>query len=148
MSNIAVIGGINHDIVIRVPRIPENGETIHRGQIAHYSGGKGSNQAVAAARAGSVVSMIGAVGADNPGRDLLASLNSHGINTHHVVQTEASTTGTALITVDSKGLNTIAVAEGPIIASSPPAFNQRSPKSLPKPYSASAKCRTRQSKQA
>lgn len=112
MSNIAVIGGINHDIVIRVPRIPQSGETIHRGQIAHYSGGKGANQAVAAARAGSVVSMIGAVGADNPGRDLLASLNSNGVNTNHVVQTEASTTGTALITVDSKGLNTIAVAEG------------------------------------
>ena len=112
MSNIAVIGGINHDIVIRVPRIPERGETIHRGQIEHYSGGKGANQAVAAARSGSVVSMIGAVGADNPGRDLLASLNVHSINTHHVVQTEASTTGTAFITVDSKGLNTIAVAEG------------------------------------
>jgi ribokinase len=112
MSNIAIIGGINHDIVIRVPRIPQSGETVHCGQIAHYSGGKGANQAVAAARAGSVVSMIGAVGADNPDHDLLASLDSHGVNTSYVVQIDASTTGTALITVDSKGLNTIAVAEG------------------------------------
>ena len=64
MTRIAVVGGINQDIVIHLPRIPRPGETVHHGRLARYAGGKGANQAVAAARAGAAVSMLGAVGTD------------------------------------------------------------------------------------
>ena len=93
MSNIAVIGGINHDIVIRVPRIPERGETIHRGQIAHYSGGKGANQAVAAARMGAEVSMIGRVGEDEYGVELIKNLTSEGIDVRYVYKDSDAQSG-------------------------------------------------------
>ncbi len=112
MSHIAVVGGINQDIVIHVPRIPQPGETVHHGRLGRYAGGKGANQAVAAARAGASVSMLGAVGTDAAGDDLLQGMAANGVNTTHVARVESSATGTALIAVDSAGSNSIAVAEG------------------------------------
>lgn len=112
MSRIAVVGGINQDIVIHVPRIPRPGETVHHGRLAHYAGGKGANQAVAAARAGATVSMLGAVGADAAGDDLLQGMAADGVDTAHVARVGSAATGTALIAVDDAGANSIAVAEG------------------------------------
>lgn len=112
MSRIAVVGSINQDIVIRVPRIPHPGETVHHGRLGHYAGGKGANQAVAAARGGAQVSMLGAVGTDAAGDDLRRGLTAHGVDTRHVARVESAATGTALIAVDDAGANSIAVAEG------------------------------------
>ena len=112
MSRIAVVGSINQDIVIRVPRIPRPGETVHHGRLAHFAGGKGANQAVAAARAGATVSMLSAVGTDAAGDDLLRGLIADGVDTAHVARVDSAATGTALIAVDHAGANSIAVAEG------------------------------------
>ena len=112
MSRVVVVGGINLDIVMRVPRIPRPGETVHGGRIGRYPGGKGSNQAVAAARAGAAVAMVGAVGQDEAGKELVASLHAAGVDTDHVALTPDAATGTAMIAVDSSGANSIAVAEG------------------------------------
>ena len=65
MSRVVVVGSLNMDMVMRVPRIPRPGETVHGGRLGRYPGGKGANQAVAAARAGAVVAMVGRRG---PGR--------------------------------------------------------------------------------
>ena len=112
MSRVVVVGGINMDIVMRVPRIPRPGETVHGGRLGRYPGGKGSNQAVAAARAGATVSMVGAVGQDDAGNELLASLATAGVDADHVARTDQAATGTAMIAVDGAGANSIAVAEG------------------------------------
>ena len=112
MSRLAVVGSINQDIVIRVPRIPRPGETVHHGRLAHFAGGKGANQAVAAARAGATVSMLSAVGTDAAGDDLLRGLIADGVDATHVARVDSAATGTALIAVDSAGANSIAVAEG------------------------------------
>lgn len=112
MSRIAVVGGINQDIVIHVPRIPQPGETVHHGRLGRYAGGKGANQAVAAARAGASVSMLGAVGTDAAGDDLLQGMAADGVETAHVTRVDSAATGTALIAVDAAGANSIAVAEG------------------------------------
>ena len=112
MSRIAVVGGINQDIVIRVPRIPQPGETVHHGRLGRYAGGKGANQAVAAARAGASVSMLGAVGTDAAGDDLLRGMAADGVDTANVARVGSTATGTALIAVDAAGANSIAVAEG------------------------------------
>ncbi len=112
MSRVVVVGGINLDIVIRVPRIPRPGETVHGGRLGRYPGGKGSNQAVAAARAGGEVTMIGSVGQDDAGDELLASLAAAGVNADHVARIAEAATGTAMIAVDGSGANSIAVAEG------------------------------------
>lgn len=112
MSRIAVVGGINQDIVIHVPRIPQPGETVHHGRLGRYAGGKGANQAVAASRAGATVSMLGAVGTDPAGDDLLQGLAADGVDTASVARVGSEATGTALIAVDAAGANSIAVAEG------------------------------------
>lgn len=112
MSRIAVVGGINQDIVIHLPRIPQPGETVHHGRLGRYAGGKGANQAVAAVRAGATVSMLGAVGTDAAGDDLLRCMAADGVDTTHVARVDSAATGTALIAVDAAGANSIAVAEG------------------------------------
>ena len=112
MIRIAVVGGINQDIVIHLPRIPRPGETVHHGRLGRYAGGKGANQAVAAARAGATVSMLGAVGTDAAGDDLLQGMAADGVDTTHVTRVGSAATGTALIAVDAAGANSIAVAEG------------------------------------
>lgn len=106
------MGSLNLDLVMRVPRIPRPGETVHGGHLSRYPGGKGANQAVAAARAGASVAMVGAVGNDDAGEILLDSLARANVDCDAVHRHEHVATGTALISVDGPGANTIVLAEG------------------------------------
>lgn len=109
---ITVVGSLNMDLVIQVPHLPETGETVPGGTFATFPGGKGANQAVAAARLGAAVTMIGRVGADAFGRKLRDGLAAEGIDSSHVGMDVEAATGVALITVDRAGRNTIVVASG------------------------------------
>ncbi len=112
MPHIVVVGSLNMDLVVEVPTIPLPGETVLGKNFATFPGGKGANQAVAAARLGARVSMIGRVGQDAFGDELLASAESNGIDTTHIGRDEAEATGVAMICVDAQGQNNIAVASG------------------------------------
>jgi ribokinase len=109
---IVVIGSINMDLVIRVPRLPQAGETVLGTSFAVIPGGKGANQAVAAARLGGEVHLIGRVGQDDFGRQLLAGLRANGVNAGRVVSTPGVSSGCAAIAVDDAGENSIAVVPG------------------------------------
>jgi ribokinase len=112
---IIVIGSINMDLVCRTPRIPTAGETILGSDFFTIPGGKGANQAVAAAklvRAGTDVYMIGRVGGDDFGQRLLNGLDQHGVRTNHVIVTEGVPSGVAMILVDRTGENSIVVSPG------------------------------------
>lgn len=111
-SNVVVIGSINVDLVVTADRLPLPGETVLGGRFAIHHGGKGANQAVAAARAGATVSMIGATGNDDHGEGSLASLREEGIDVGRVRRVEREPTGVALIVVGPRGENQIAVAPG------------------------------------
>jgi ribokinase len=114
-DTLAVVGAINVDLVVRASRLPSPGETVVGGEFSQHQGGKGGNQAVAAARAlgdHGRVAMIGAVGPDTfgePARDLLAL---EGVDVAHVTLDRAAATGVALIAVDAHGENQISVAPG------------------------------------
>jgi ribokinase len=112
MGRIVVVGSCNADMVIKAPRLPRPGETVTNGAFFRARGGKGANQAVAAARAGGDVVMIGSVGIDTFGDDAIAGLEEDGIDTAHVVRTATAPSGVALIMVDASAQNAIAVAEG------------------------------------
>ena len=109
--NVFVIGSINVDLVVRAESLPSPGETVTGGTFERHGGGKSANQAVAAARAGAAVRMIGAVGEDELGEEALAQLAAEGIDVSRVARLDAPT-GVALIAVDAKGENQIAVASG------------------------------------
>jgi ribokinase len=112
---IVVIGSINMDLVCRVGSLPKPGETLLGRDFATIPGGKGANQAVAAARLadGRVdVHMIGRVGDDAFGRELLAGLKRNGVKTKHVAVTRGVASGVAMILVDDRGENSIVVAAG------------------------------------
>lgn len=109
---IVVVGSLNMDLVVRIPKIPRPGETLLGGVFKTFPGGKGANQAVAAARLGGHVTMIGCVGDDPFGRELRATLVGEGVETRHVLVHPDSATGVALIQVDAQGQNSIAVASG------------------------------------
>jgi ribokinase len=111
MSKIVVIGSMNMDIVNHVQNHPQPGETIKGWGTAYHPGGKGANQAVAAARSGGQVMMAGAVGTDTFAGKLVSSLQEEGINTDFIIEKD-STSGIAFITVDSSGENTIILSEG------------------------------------
>ena len=119
MSSVVVVGSINMDMVMRVPRIPRPGETVPGGRIRRYPGGKGANQAVAAARAGAAVAMVGAVGRDDAGTAMLESLAAAGVDGADVCRSADAATGTAMIVVDGSGANAIALAEGANLAVRP-----------------------------
>ncbi|WP_428938681.1 ribokinase [Fontivita pretiosa] len=113
--HIVVIGSINMDLVCRTPSIPQPGQTILGYDFMTIPGGKGANQAVAAAklsRPGSKVYMVGRVGDDDFGQRLLNGLVNHGVDTTHVTITEGLASGVAMILVDRKGENSIVVAPG------------------------------------
>lgn len=110
-GRIIVAGSLNMDLVVRAPRHPKPGETLLGGDFRTFPGGKGANQAVAAARAGAMTSMIGRVGKDAFGDALLTNLNQNGVETGQVIQ-DGGATGVALITVSDDGQNTIVVAQG------------------------------------
>ncbi len=112
MGRVVVVGSVNVDLVVSVGRLPRAGETVAGGTFARHGGGKGANQAVAAARAGAEVSIVGAVGADELGDEALAELAAEGIDTTHVARLEGVPTGVAAIVVDEAGENQIAVASG------------------------------------
>lgn len=108
---LTVVGAINVDLTARVERAPERGETVADGVLRREPGGKGANQAVAASRLGAAVHLLGAVGDDADGRDLLAGLGERGVDTTRV-QRMPQPTGTALIVVDATGENSIVVCPG------------------------------------
>ena len=112
MKNVLVVGSSNTDMIIRVPRIPRPGETVLGGEFSMAAGGKGANQAVAAARAGGRVTFVARVGDDDFGARALAAFEAEGIDTRFVVRAPASPSGIALITVDERGENSISVASG------------------------------------
>ena len=111
-AHVVVIGSINIDLVVVADRLPDPGETVLGGRFATHDGGKGANQAVAAARAGARVSMIGAVGTDAHGDRALSALASEGIDTARVRRLGEEPTGVAIIAVGQRGENQIVVASG------------------------------------
>ena len=110
--SIIVVGSSNTDMIIRLDRIPRPGETILGGEFATAAGGKGANQAVAAARAGGDVNFIAKVGRDMFGDQAVAGFKKEGICTDHVSRDDSQPSGVALIFVAKDGENSIAVASG------------------------------------
>ena len=104
---IAVVGSFMMDLVVQCNRLPLEGQTIVGQDFNTFVGGKGSNQAIAAARLGANVSMIGRVGTDNFGDELLKNLSAEGVDSQFVVKDTEMGTGVAMITVDANGDNTI-----------------------------------------
>ena len=107
---IVVVGSVNLDLVVQIERLPEPGETVGGGTFSRVPGGKGANQAVACARLGAAVTMIGAVGHDAQADEALAGLRAAGVELQ-LTESDAAT-GVALIQVDAGGETTIAVAPG------------------------------------
>jgi ribokinase len=111
MPDILVVGSLNVDLVVRTQRFPQPGETISGEDLRVFPGGKGANQAVAAARQGVQVSMLGRVGKDNFGDFLLNNLEENHVEVRYVQRDDAST-GTAIIIVDANGQNSILLSAG------------------------------------
>jgi ribokinase len=109
---VIVVGSVNVDLVVTVDRLPAAGETVTGGSFARHHGGKGGNQAVAAARLGSRVAFVGAVGDDPFGAEARAALEAAGVDCRAMVTLAGATTGVALILVDARAENEIAVASG------------------------------------
>jgi ribokinase len=109
---VVVVGSVNADLVVSVPQLPRAGETVTGGTFARHGGGKGANQAVAAARAGARVALVAAVGADDLGDEALRDLTAEGVDVAAVQRLEDVATGVAAIVVDERGENQIAVASG------------------------------------
>lgn len=112
MPSVTVTGSLNMDLVVRVEHLPASGETILGKDFHTIPGGKGANQAVAAARLGGAVHMVGRVGQDKYGQTLRSNLSTEGVNVEFVQVDPLSASGVALITVDEAGSNTIVVASG------------------------------------
>lgn len=110
-GHVVVVGSLNMDLVVRSPRHPNPGETLLGGAFRTFPGGKGANQAVAAARAGAFTAMVGRVGKDDFGAALVSNLKANGVDTGHVAL-DGAASGVALITVSDDGQNTIVVAQG------------------------------------
>lgn len=112
MNKVCILGSINMDMVIKVDEMPKEGQTILADGIERNSGGKGANQAVAAARSGSQVYMIGKVGEDENGKVLTEKLSAENIHMSYIKKDKINPTGTAIITVNKKGSNSIIVIPG------------------------------------
>ena len=112
MPNIIVVGSLNADLVVRAPRFPQPGETITGEDLKIIPGGKGANQSVAAARQGASVAMLGRVGNDSFGPELINNLKHNGVDTAHVQIDAEAATGTATIIVDAHGQNSIVLSPG------------------------------------
>ncbi len=109
--DVYVVGSVNLDLVVRVATLPGPGETVTGGTFERHGGGKSANQAVAAARQGATVRMVGAVGSDDLGDEAVADLAGEGVDVSAIARVTAPT-GVALIAVDEAGENQIAVASG------------------------------------
>lgn len=112
MSDVLVVGSLNADLVVRVPRFPQPGETISGEDLKIIPGGKGANQAVAAARQGISVAMLGRVGNDSFGPELIDNLKRNQVDAMLVQVDPDSATGTAVIVVDASGQNNIILSAG------------------------------------
>ncbi|TYK42704.1 ribokinase [Actinomadura decatromicini] len=110
--DVVVVGSVNADLVVGVERRPGPGETVLGADLATHPGGKGANQAVAAARLGARAALVGRVGDDGHGRLLRASLAAAGVDLAHLATTPGAPTGVALITVGPDGDNSIIVSPG------------------------------------
>lgn len=111
MTSLVVLGSANLDLVVRQPRLPQPGETMFGSSFTTVAGGKGLNQAIAAARAGADVAFLGAVGRDAFGAQLRAALGADGVDTEGLVDVDGST-GTAHIAVMDDGENAIVIVPG------------------------------------
>ena len=111
-AKIAVLGNINIDFVMGAERMPRPGETVHGHSFRTVPGGKGANQAAAAARLGASTAMVGCVGDDEFGSSLLANMRRQGVDTKYVRVDDGAASGTALIAVDDQGENSIIVSPG------------------------------------
>ncbi|NVH76661.1 ribokinase [Paraburkholderia sp. JPY432] len=114
-----VAGSANMDLVVHAERLPARGETLLGGAFATFAGGKGANQAVAAARLGASVAMLGCIGDDDFGAQLRARLDREHIDTAHLQMVNDMSTGIAAITVAADGANTIVVSPGANAALTP-----------------------------
>jgi ribokinase len=111
-GRVIVVGSVNEDLVVTTERLPGPGETVIGGRFAQHHGGKGGNQAVAAARLGARTFFIGAVGGDAFGRAARGALEAEGVDVEELLTLPDEPTGVALIVIDEAGENSIAVAGG------------------------------------
>jgi len=123
-QTLVVVGSLNMDLVVRAPRHPRPGETLIGSQFQTFPGGKGANQAVAAARLGAAVRLIGRVGQDAFGDALLQTVGQDGVDTSFISRDPQAASGVALITLDEAGQNTIVVASGANMRVSPEDIQQ------------------------
>jgi ribokinase len=112
VTDVFVMGSINQDFVLKVERRPEPGETVTNAELSTHNGGKGANQAAAAALLGASVAFLGRVGDDEFGEPLVQALQEKGIDTSLVERASGNSTGAAFITVTPDGENAITVAPG------------------------------------
>lgn len=112
MARIVVLGSLNMDLIVRMNRLPAPGETVLGGDLMTALGGKGANQAVAAARLGGQVSMVGRVGMDANGHAQRTALEAAGIDTRWLLTDPGAPTGVAFILLDQAGQNSIVVSPG------------------------------------
>ncbi len=118
-GKIVVAGSSNTDMILQMDHIPQPGETILGGQFTMAAGGKGANQAVAAARAGGQVTFLARIGADMFGRQAVEGFRRDGIDVRYVLEDEQAPSGVALIFVAANGENSIGVASGANLCLSP-----------------------------
>jgi ribokinase len=111
-GRVVVVGSVNADLVVRGERLPRPGETVGGGTFERHQGGKGGNQAVAAARLGRPTVLIGVVGDDELGMEARAALRGEGVDVSGLATVRGQPTGVALILVDARGENLISVAPG------------------------------------
>lgn len=118
-GRVIVVGSVNIDLVVSAPRLPQPGETVSGGRFAQHDGGKGGNQAVAAARLGAPTTIVAATGLDDFGDRARAALETDGVAIGELVSERAQPTGVALVLVDAAGENLISVAPGANAALTP-----------------------------
>ncbi|MBU3197707.1 ribokinase [Clostridium estertheticum] len=112
MNKVCILGSINMDMVVSIDKMPLIGETIFSENFKLAHGGKGANQAVASRRLGAEVYMVGKIGQDSYGLQIVSALEKEGINVDNIFKDDVKPTGTAIITVDNKGNNSIIVVAG------------------------------------
>lgn len=112
MADVVVLGSMNMDLVVRTRQHPRPGETVHGSDFVTVPGGKGANQAAAAARLGASVAMVGRVGHDDLGQAIIDNLRAQGVDVTHVLRDAERPSGIAMIVVNQAGENTIVVAPG------------------------------------
>lgn len=110
--HVLVVGSFMMDLIVRAPRLPKEGETIIGTEFGRAPGGKGANQAVAAARLGARVTMVGRVGDDLFGADQIQSMENAGVETRFIIKDSEAPTGVGSITLDEKGNNRIIIVPG------------------------------------